>query len=113
MTFRGLTVLLVASLALSACASNRHCAGVQPYQESKTLVMPTNIDGLTVPESASALRIPPPPEKPVGFGIEVTDPKDPEENTLECLDFPPRMPVEEAAAASTPSPEPAAPAEKQ
>ncbi len=108
MTFRGLTVLVVASLALSACASNRHCAGVQPYQESTTLVLPTNIEGLTVPESASALRIPPQPEKSVGFGVEVADPKDPEETTLECLDFPPRMPVDE-----TPAEPAAAPAEKQ
>jgi len=94
MTFRGLTVLMVASLALSACASNRHCAGVQPYQEAKTLVPPTSLDGLTVPESASALRIPPAPEKPVGFAIERPDPEDPGETTMECLDLPPRMAVE-------------------
>jgi uncharacterized lipoprotein len=97
MTFRGLTVLVVTSLALSACASNRHCAGVQPYQEAKTLVPPENLDGLTVPESASALRIPPPPEKAVGFSIEMPDPEDPGETTLECLDFPPRMAVEAEA----------------
>ncbi|MDD3762884.1 MAG: hypothetical protein PHP86_06305 [Nevskiales bacterium] len=93
MSLRMATVALVA-LIMSGCASNRHCVGVKEYQTARTLPPPVAVEGLSVPESASALQIPPAPEHPVPFAHEVADPESPGETQLECLDVPPRLPPE-------------------
>ncbi|MDP9142245.1 MAG: hypothetical protein M3O62_15840 [Pseudomonadota bacterium] len=81
---------LAAVAVLSACGGGaRHCTGEFEYQKAQTLPPPGAVDGLSVPQSPSALQIPPAPKAPVGFANQVQD----EGGNLrtECLDMPPRM----------------------
>lgn len=100
MTLR-LSLLLLTGL-LAACGSNRHCQGEFPYQKASTLPPPAPVEGLSWPESPSALKIPEPPATTVPFASTVSDPRKPGETATECLDTPPRMPP--------PAAEPAKPA---
>jgi hypothetical protein len=82
--------LLLPILALGGCAVASYCEGVQDYQRARSLppVQPT--DGLRVPESETALRIPPPPANPVPYGrIEKDEDGD---DVVRCLDKPPALP---------------------
>jgi uncharacterized lipoprotein len=97
MAVRLLSLLLVAGLA--ACGSNRHCQGEFPYQKAQTLPPPAAVEGLSWPESPSALKIPPAPETTVPYATTVPDGKNPKKSQTECLDTPPRLPA--------PAPEPA------
>jgi hypothetical protein len=98
MRFLMMAVVSAAAL-LSACSNTRRCEAQQSYQKAETLATPGAVQGLTVPESPSALRIPPPPANTVAFGQKVADPKDPGKTKYECLDMPPRF---VAGAAPTP-----------
>lgn len=90
MRYYGLTAAVVVVLG-SGCASNRYCLAEQDYQQAENLQPIQPAPGLSLPESAAALRIPPPPAKVVPFGT-----RDAEGNGV-CLDRPPPLP-----AASTP-----------
>ncbi len=80
--------------ALSACGgAARHCTGELEYQKASTLPPPAAVDGLAVPQSPSALQIPPAPKTPVGFANQTTDAEG--NIQTECLDMPPRMRVTE------------------
>lgn len=93
-----------AVLLLSACGGiSRHCEGEFEYQQATTLPPPGDVEGLHMPESPSALRIPPAPENPVPFARKVSNPEKVGETRTECLDIPPRIKVE------PPPPEPEAP----
>ncbi|NKF23244.1 hypothetical protein [Solimonas marina] len=81
--------LLVGSALLSACSATRRCEGDQAYQDAKTLPTPGQIPGLTVPQSPTALNIPPAPADQVPFGQKVKNPKGGTE--WACLDQPPHM----------------------
>lgn len=84
--------VLAAVAALGACGgAARHCIGEQDYQKAQTLPPPAAVDGLSVPQSPSALQIPPEPKQPVGFARTVQDEAGAERT--ECLDMPPRMKV--------------------
>lgn len=74
-----LLTLIVAVVLISGCAARTRCAGDAEYQQAVTLSPPAGVDGLKMPESASALRIPPPPPAaaPLPEG--------------QCLETPPRM----------------------
>ncbi|QHS09462.1 hypothetical protein [Sinimarinibacterium sp. NLF-5-8] len=87
-----LPVTLVCSAMLSACAggASRHCMGDLPYQKAENLTLPTHVEGLTIPDSAAALRIPAEPERSVAFDRQIPDPQNPEKMRIECLDLPPR-----------------------
>ena len=98
-------MLAIAAVALlAACSANRHCVGDFPYQRAATLTPPTQVEGLAMPESVSALRIPPPPAESVPYAREVPDPRNPGSTHVQCLDVPPRLveepavPTDEAAA---------------
>ena len=84
------TLLLVPACVLAACASNSYCDGVQDYQKAKTLPPLAGVEGLKLPESPSALKIPPASPNPVGYGTHVKDEKG--KDVLQCLDKPPAMP---------------------
>lgn len=89
---------LSAAVLLGGCSSSRRCAGTPAYQKEATLPAPGPVEGLTVPESASALRIPDAPENSVPYGRKVKDPRG--GSMYECLDVPPRLnppPVTEPA----------------
>lgn len=97
-----LTGLLIGGALLAGCSNTRRCEGEQPYQRAETLPAPAAVPGLTIPDSPSALRIPPPPPGAVPYGRKVEDGKS--GTRYECLDTPPRLPPEPA-----PAPAPAKP----
>jgi hypothetical protein len=76
---RTLVLVLAASL-LAGCASRNACVGDTEYQKAVSTPPPATVDGLKIPESASALRIPPAPAaaQPLPEGT--------------CLQTPPPMP---------------------
>lgn len=73
-------VLVLAATLLAGCASRNACIGDTAYKQAATLPPPVTVDGLKMPESASALRIPPAPAAAQPAGEEV------------CLQTPPAMP---------------------
>lgn len=77
-------------LALSACAANTYCDGQQNYQKAKTAPPLQGVEGLKLPDSATALKIPPAPANPVAYGEHVKDAKG--DDVVQCLDKPPEMP---------------------
>ena len=108
MTFVTKTAALAAAmLALSGCALNSYCEGEQDYQTAPSVPPLNTAEGLQLPESPSALRIPPPPASPVPYGERYKD--EDGDDAIRCLDRPPDMPkpVEPAAPAPTPAPAPA------
>jgi uncharacterized lipoprotein len=92
-------ILIAASAALIAgCASHSYCLSDQPYTHAKSVPTLQAVDGLKIPESNAALKIPPPPAETVPYGRKVKDAKG--EETIECLDRPPPMPEEPAKPSS-------------
>ena len=92
MRFLGLLVLA----GLSGCATSSYCTDEQKYQEAKSVPALNGADGVQLPESPSALRIPPPPESPVAFGEIYKDTEG--EERVRCLDTPPQMSLPPPAA---------------
>ncbi|HSW11243.1 MAG TPA: hypothetical protein VLI06_00295 [Solimonas sp.] len=80
--------LLAAVLVVAGCASRSPCQRDTEYQGAQSLPPPATVEGLKLPESAAALRIPPAPAKTVALA------------EGECLQTPPRM-------AETPADKPA------
>ena len=85
---------------LVGCAGNRYCLGDQPYSHAASVPALQPAEGLKLPESSAALKIPPPPDDPVPFGTKTKNEKG--KDVVQCLDQPPRMPP----AADTPEPKP-------
>ena len=83
-------LVLSGACLLGACASNTYCEGEQPYQKAKSLPPLAGVEGLKLPESPTALKIPPVPANPVAYGTHVKDEKG--KDVLQCLDKPPAMP---------------------
>jgi hypothetical protein len=88
--------LIVACATLaSGCASHSYCLGDQPYTHAKSVPALQPADGLKIPESSAALKIPPvPATEPVPYGRKVKNDKG--DQVIECLDRPPSMPSEPA-----------------
>ena len=59
----------LSTLLLTGCASNSYCLGKQDYQSAADLQPLQPVDGLKLPSSPTALKIPPPAAKPVPFGV--------------------------------------------
>ncbi len=98
--------VLLAILGLSGCAASSYCMDPQNYQKAKSVPSITGAEGLQLPESPSALRIPPTPENPVAFG-ELYKDADGDERAR-CLDTPPQMTLPPPSPpAPTPAPAPA------
>lgn len=97
-------VLLVPAL-LGGCVSGGYCLGEHKYQQAESLPPLKGVDGVQPPDSATALRIPPPPTQAVPYGQVYQDAEGDEK--VRCLDKPPAMPPIEA---KPPEPVPAAPA---
>ncbi len=74
---------IAAGMLLSGCASNRYCLGEQAYQNAEERPVLEPVGDLKLPESPTALRIPPPVANPVPYGA-----ADAEGNGV-CLDKPP------------------------
>lgn len=93
-------IALALPLVLSACGANRYCLVEQEYQRAEVASELQPAEGLSLPESPSALRLPPAPAKPVPFGVANA------KGVGNCLDKPPRLaakPVAPPAAAKTPA----------
>jgi hypothetical protein len=99
-------LVLLAIFGLSGCATTSYCVDEQKYQEAKSVPPIKGTEAVRLPESHSALRIPPPPEKPVAFG-EIYKDEDGDER-VRCLETPPQITLPPPApAAPTPAPVPA------
>ena len=83
-------ILLLAGALLGGCVDHRYCLKPQPYQKAGSVPALHGTDGLTVPQSAGALVIPPPPEQRVPFGRQRSSADGKTEAV--CLDQPPAMP---------------------
>lgn len=84
-----LSLLLITGL-LAACGTTRHCEGDFPYQRAQSLPPPAPVEGLSWPESPSAMKIPPPQATVVPYASPgQTDAKG--KPQTQCLDVPPRM----------------------
>lgn len=79
--------IALAAVVLAGCAGNRYCLEPQAYQSAETYPPIAASGELSVPESPSALRIPPPPAKAVPFGFEDKT------GEVVCLDQPPMLNV--------------------
>lgn len=81
-------LVLAAGVALLVgCGSNKYCLVDQPYQNAAAVPEIQATEGLQVPQSPSALRLPEAPENRVPFGIESAD------GDGQCLDQPPALKV--------------------
>jgi uncharacterized lipoprotein len=85
---------------LSGCASGGYCLGEQPYMKAQSVPPLTPAEGLKLPESSGALKIPPPPKETVPYGQKVKDEKGDE--VVQCLDKPPAMPKSAEEKPATP-----------
>ena len=98
---------LLPLLALGACAPGAYCEGQQDYQRARSVPVLQPADGLKVPESETALKIPPPPAKAVPFGQMAKD--EDGDDIVVCLDKPPELPPlppEPVAPPAAPAPAP-------
>jgi hypothetical protein len=84
------TVLVIAALVLGGCANNRYCARDQPYDNARSIPNIQGVDGLTVPDSPTAMRVPPETAPPTPFGVKVVDQKT-GKSRYQCLDQPPTL----------------------
>lgn len=70
---------------LAACSTNSYCLVEQDYQKARVVPELRSAEGLTIPNSPSALRLPPEPTNPEAFGTADA------EGAGVCLDKPPAM----------------------
>lgn len=78
-------VCLVACSSLSACGVNSYCLVEQDYQKAQVVPELQPVDGLEIPVSPSALRLPDAPANPAPFGRAAED------GSGMCLDRPPEL----------------------
>jgi uncharacterized lipoprotein len=97
---RFLSIAACAAL-ISGCASHGYCLGDQPYTHAKSVPPLQPVEGLKIPESNAALKIPPAPANTIAYGRKVKDEKG--EEKVECLDRPPPMPPVEKPAEAKPA----------
>lgn len=89
--------VLLACCGLAACGANSYCLVQQDYQKAEIVPELRAADGLEMPDSPSALRLPAAPANPAPFGVRNKD------GEGVCLDKPPRMPASPAAAPAKPA----------
>lgn len=111
-------LILVPAVAVTACSTSSYCEDQQDYERAASVPPLKGDEALSVPESESALRIPPPPPNVVAFGETYKD--EDGDDAVRCLDKPPEMaplppepqavePVPAAEPTPAPQPAPAAP----
>jgi hypothetical protein len=105
MPFCRSTVRLSALLAvtlLAACGSKSYCLRDQKYDHTASIPAITGGDGLAVPNSPTALRVPPQPADvpDVPFGAKGVDARG--RTQYACLDEPPPLPPNADATATSP-----------
>jgi hypothetical protein len=70
---------------LAACGTNSYCLVEKEYQQARIVPELRSAEGLKMPNSPSALRLPPAPTNPEPFGVKDS------EGAGVCLDKPPAM----------------------
>jgi hypothetical protein len=94
--------LLFGALLLAGCNSKSYCMREQRYDHVPSIPPITGGEGLNIPNSPTALRVPPAapnaPNEP--FGSTVVDPKHPGRTQYACLDEPPPLPPNADATAT-------------
>jgi uncharacterized lipoprotein len=88
---------LMACATLAACSTNNYCLVEQDYQKAESVPELRSADGLAMPDSPSALRLPPAPASTVPFGFKG------EEGGV-CLDQPPTVGLPSKAGAEVVGP---------
>ncbi len=78
-------VLLLCLAGVAACSSNNYCLVDQDYQKAEIVPELQPVEGLAMPVSPSALRLPEKPATTVPFGTKNKD------GDGVCLDKPPEM----------------------
>ena len=97
------TLVLLPLLALAGCAVNSYCDGEQAYQKAPPLPPLQATEGVKLPESPAALKIPPAPQTAVAYGEHYQD--EDGDDAVRCLDKPPAMPpLVEPKPAEAPAP---------
>ena len=92
-------VPVIAAILLSGCGATKYCLQEQDYQKSEVVPDLKPAEGLVLPQSAGALRMPPEPPNRTPFGTKAAD------GGGICLDQPPRVaPVKPKAPASVTAP---------
>lgn len=87
--------LLLGVLLFAGCASKSYCMKPQKYDHVASIPPITGGEGLKIPNSPTALRVPPAPApaQDAPYGSKVIDPKHPSRTEYACLDEPPPMPA--------------------
>ncbi|HUS25486.1 MAG TPA: hypothetical protein VM369_11105 [Candidatus Binatia bacterium] len=99
-----LPALGAAMLLASGCAANGYCTGEFAYQKAGSVPPLKNAQGLKLPESSSALKIPPPPAQTTPYAQTVKDADG--DDAVACLDQPPPMPPPAPPKVAEPEPLP-------
>ena len=93
-----LPVTVLASLLFTACASNQTCKASADYRDAAAIRPIQPAEGLNLPTSASALKVP--ELTPAALAAARTEPLPKKGRGTACLDYPPEIaPVEAAPAA--------------
>jgi hypothetical protein len=95
------SVLPMLALLVSACANHAYCERKPQYYGAASVPPIQGAGNLKVPESPTAMRVPPQPPSELAFGTRVPDPKHPGRHSVQCLDQPPPMVEAPAPAATT------------
>ena len=90
-----LSVLLLGVALLAGCDSKAYCMHEQKYDHVASIPPVTGGEGLNIPNSPTALRVPPAPAgaPDAPFGSKVVDPQHPGRTQYSCLDEPPPLPA--------------------
>lgn len=89
--------LALVSAALSACGVNSYCLKPQDYQKAQVVPELQPVEGLEIPMSPSALRLPDAPADPAPFGQRAKD------GSGVCLDRPPDLALPDLAPETKPA----------
>jgi hypothetical protein len=98
MRFHRLAALAAAAL-LAACETNSYCMRPQPYAKAPSVAPIAAVNGLQIPDSPIALKVPPPTANETPFGGRMDDPQSPGRKKIVCLTDPPPMPANAQAGA--------------
>lgn len=88
---RCLPLALVLTLAaVAGCSTTSYCTGELPYQSAETLPPLRGAEGLEIPQSQAALRVPDGPYAGPGYAQTYVNEKG--KKRVRCLDVPPALP---------------------
>lgn len=95
MKFASKVLSAVIVLMMAGCAGGGgYCLKAQPYDKAESIVPITATSGLSMPQSATALNVPPAPKTEAPYGVLLPGGRKANEGKrVQCLDEPPPLPV--------------------